>query len=82
MKISGQTSNSGLARGWEPDSTDDRFPKREKSGNAAGEAKRPEPPAEVVAEAIRIYRSDIRGRWSVGNYLPSLTELQRRGVCR
>ena len=29
------------------------------------------PPAEVVAEAIKVYQSDTHGRWHVGNYLPS-----------
>ena len=71
MNMSGQTSNSGLARGREPDGTDDRLPKKEKSDNVAGEVERPEPPAEVIAEAIRLYRRDTRGRWHVGNYLPS-----------
>jgi hypothetical protein len=47
------------------------FQKKKKSGNVAGEVKRPEPPAEVVAEAIKLFRSDTRGRWSIGNYLPS-----------
>jgi hypothetical protein len=53
MEMGGQTRNSGLARGREPDGTDDRLPKKEKSGNAAGEVKRPEPTAEVIAEAIK-----------------------------
>jgi hypothetical protein len=29
------------------------------------------PSAEVIAEAIKIYRNDRHGRWRVGNYLPS-----------
>jgi len=53
MEMGGQTRNSGLARGREPDGTDDRLRKKEKSGNAAGEVKRPEPTAEVIAEAIK-----------------------------
>lgn len=71
MKISGQASSSGLARRSEPGATDDRLPKKEKSGNVAGKVRRPEPPAEVVDEAIKLYRGDTRGRWRVGNYLPS-----------
>jgi hypothetical protein len=42
-----------LGAGREPDGTDDRLRKKEKSGNAAGEVKRPEPTAEVIAEAIK-----------------------------
>ena len=70
MTTTGLVDN-GSARGCQPDGTDDRLPKNEKSGSAAGEVKRPEPPAEVVAEAIKLFRSDTRGRWSIGNYLPS-----------
>ena len=29
------------------------------------------PPAEVIAQAIKIYQNDRHGRWRVGNYLPS-----------
>ena len=35
------------------------FPKKE------GEAARPEPPGEVLAEALKILRADRRGRWHV-----------------
>jgi hypothetical protein len=29
------------------------------------------PPAEVIAQAIKVYQNDRHGRWRVGNYLPS-----------
>jgi hypothetical protein len=71
MKISGLMSSSGLAREREPDGTEARLPKKEKDGTAAREVNRPVPPAEVIAEAIKLYRNDTRGRWQVGYYLPS-----------
>jgi hypothetical protein len=71
MKISGLMSSRSLARGREPDGTEGRLPKKEKDGTTAGEVKRPEPPAEVFAEAIKVYQGDKRGRWHIGNYLPS-----------
>ena len=29
------------------------------------------PPADVIAQAIKVYQNDRHGRWRVGNYLPS-----------
>ena len=57
--MKGINKMGGLARGCEPDGTADELPKKE------GEAAKPEPPGEVIAEALKLLRADRRGRWHV-----------------
>jgi hypothetical protein len=59
MKGIGKTG--GLARGCEPDGTADELSKENKEVDAA----KPEPPDEVVAEALKLLRADRSGRWHV-----------------
>lgn len=58
--MKGGNKIGGLARGCEPDGTADELSKRKKL-----EPFKVEPPGEVIAEALRIYREDRAGRWHV-----------------
>jgi hypothetical protein len=59
MAMKGNNKIGGSARGCEPGGTANELSKKE------GEAAKPEPPDAVVAEALKLLRSDRRGRWHV-----------------
>ena len=61
----------GVPRRCQPNEVQEKPPKKDANGPDARKTEVAVPPAEVIAEAIKLYRSDKRGRWSVGNYLPS-----------
>jgi len=50
----------GLARGCEPEGTADELCKRKEA-----DAAKPEPPGEIIAEALKFLRADRTGRWHV-----------------
>jgi hypothetical protein len=60
-----------VARRLQPHEVQEKPPKKDANGSDARKTELAVPPAEVIAGAIELYRSDKRGRWSVGNYLPS-----------
>ena len=57
--MKGGNKIGGLARGREPDGRAGELSKKE------GQAAKPEPPCEVVAEALKLLRADRWGRWHV-----------------
>ena len=61
MAMKGIGKIGGLARGCEPDGTADELSKKSKEADAA----KPEPPGEVIAEALKLLRADKTGRWHV-----------------
>ena len=67
----GGSDAHGVARRLQPNEVQEKPPKKDANGPAARKTELAAPPAEVIAEAIRHYQRDTRGRWHVGNYLPS-----------
>jgi hypothetical protein len=65
------TDTRGAARGPQPNGVQEKPPKKDANGPDARKTETAAPPADVIAEAIKHYQSDTRGRWHVGNYLPS-----------
>lgn len=59
--MSGIGKIGGSARGCELDGTADELSKKNKEVEAA----KPEPPGEVVIEALKLFRADRTGRWHV-----------------
>jgi hypothetical protein len=60
MAMKGIGEIGGSAPGCEPDGTADELSKKNKV-----DAAKPEPPGEVIAEALKLLRTDRSGRWHV-----------------
>jgi hypothetical protein len=60
----------GSARRCEPDGTADELSQKNKEVETA----RPEPPGEVIAEALKLYKEDRAGRWHVRAPSPNMMQ--------